>query len=232
MNTITVQKSFFTPKNNYQRKVIALYDLLVENFSQTFFVGGSVRNLIWQTTVTDFDIATAATPKQIIKLLATAGYQVDVSAVRLGVLSVIIDHKPVQLATFRTEVYSGSRFPKIRFSKSMLRDAKRRDFTINTLYFNPKNKKISDPLNSFKDVTDKLLRSVGNPRTKFKEDPLRIVRAWRFAKTYRLAIEPATYEAMVELHQLVNRLSETRIKQEINLCASQNVKKFLLKKFV
>lgn len=225
-------KPFFVAKNKYHQETKKVFNLLVENFSESFFVGGSVRNYIWGAPITDFDIATTATPTQVAKILKVAGLKLDLSATQFGTVLVKVGTKDIQITTLRTDQYSKTRFPKIKFTKSIALDVKRRDFTINSLYFNAKTLQLYDPLKSVKDLNKKVLRSVGNPRTKFQQDPLRIIRGWRFAKTYQLTIEPKTLLAMNELEHLTTQLTKTKIKKEINFATSQNVKKFLTKKFL
>ncbi len=230
--TKKTSKPFFVAKNRYHQQTKKVFNLLVENFSKSFFVGGSVRNYIWGKPIADFDIVTTATPTQVAKVLNLAGLKLDLSASQFGVVVVKVGTKDIQITTLRTDQYSDSRFPKIKFTQSIALDVKRRDFTINSLYFNAKTLQLFDPLNSKDDLNKKVLRSIGDPKTKFQQDPLRIIRGWRFAKTYQLKIEPQTLLAMNELEQLTKQLTKAKIKKEINFATSQNVKKFLTKKFV
>lgn len=223
--------SFFVAKNKYHHETKKIFNLLVENFPKSFFVGGSVRNYLWGKPVTDFDIATTAKPNEIAKVLQLAGYKFDLSAQKFGVVIVTVGSKDIQITTLRTDQYADDRFPKIKFTQSIAQDAKRRDFTINSLYFNAKTLELLDPLKVMPEIKNRILKSIGDPKLKFKQDPLRIIRAWRFAKTYRLTIEPKTLVALNELQHLTTQLTKTKIKKEINFSASQNVKKFLTKKF-
>ncbi len=232
MKSIKVSKNFFVPKNNHERFAQQVYNLLVENFSDTFFVGGMVRNLFWRKKITDIDIATKATPRQVVRLLKQHGFETNETAKQFGVITVSYNKRPIEIATFRKDTYSRDRYPKVTFTKSVNVDSQRRDFTINSLYFHAKKSFILDPQQGAGDIKHYQLRSIGNPIIKFREDPLRIIRAYRFQKQYQLQFDLETKTALEESLVLVNKLSKARLKFEIDKCASQNIKNFLIKKFL
>ena len=224
-------KNLFVPKNSYEQFAQQLYNLLVENFSQTFFVGGMVRNLLWHKKIADIDITTSATPPKLIKLLTKANYQLDLSAQRYGVISVLHNKNSIQITTFRSEHYQKDRYPKIVFTKSLAKDAQRRDFTINSLYFHAETNTIIDPTDGLTDIRLKRLRAVGDPVKKFQEDPLRIVRAYRFQKQFNLQIEARMQQALTNSRLLMKKLSKTKMNSEINKANAVRVQNYLHKIF-
>jgi tRNA nucleotidyltransferase/poly(A) polymerase len=232
MKQLKVKNNFFVPKSQYERFALEVYNLLVENFYDTFFVGGMVRNLFWQNKVADIDIATIAEPNQVAKLLQKHGHQLNLSGRKFGVINVMTGKKGVQITTMRTERYSNSRYPEVVFTKSLQLDAVRRDFTVNSLYFQHKKGIILDPCEGLADIASKTLRTVGEPEIRFHEDPLRIVRAWRFQHEFGLHFDNETKIALHQLQHLTSKLTKTKVQSEINKSVSQNVKTFLQNKFV
>lgn len=232
MKQIKLSKTFFVPKNNYERLALKLFIQLVENFPETYFVGGIVRNLFLKKKISDIDISTAAKPEQVKKLLDENAWQYDSSAQNFGVISLTSNRKKLEVTTFRKEVYNKTRYPQVSFTSSLLIDSRRRDFTMNSLYFNPKNHFVVDPYNGLKDLELKQLKAIGDGNKKFREDPLRIVRAVRFQKQYQLHFENSTYQALQNNLDLVKTLSRKNIETEIKKVNSQLIKNFLTKKFL
>lgn len=231
MNRKNILKSILKTKNKYEQEGLKIYSLLVENFSETYFVGGMIRDILLGKKITDIDIAIKASPDKVIPLLRNHGYSLNTSAQRFGVVSVETDSKLIEITSFRKEIYDGSRYPKIVLSKSLATDSKRRDFTINSLYFNVKLNKIIDPHNGLKDLSTGTIKLIGDPITKLNEDPLRILRAYRFARQLNFHFEQLTKEALENKLNLVNNLTQAKIISEINKSSSRNVKTFLQKKF-
>lgn len=225
------KKFALNSSQSYKQNGLTIYNLLVENFSETYLVGGAVRDLILGRPVTDIDIATSAKPNQIINLLKTHNFKVGLQGIRFGVIAVFINKSTVEITTFRKEEYSNSRFPKISFTNKRAIDAKRRDFTINCLYFKPKNANLYDPYHGSKDLKSKTLRLIGKPEVRLQEDPLRIVRAYRLAKELNFKTAPSTQKAIADNFLQVEKLSATRLKNEIAKCKTQQTKKYLQKIF-
>lgn len=229
MNTKHVNKNFFVPKNTYQKKCLQIYFLVVENFPQTFFVGGLVRDLLLRSKTGDVDIATTATPNEIINLLTKNGYRINREGIKFGVIKVKIGDKALEITSFRKETYHKTRYPEVTFTKSMTTDSKRRDFTMNALYLQAKHNIIYDPQEGLKDLKSRKLRLIGDPEKKLLQDPLRIIRAFRFLRDHNLRFDRATEEAVQEfLHHTV-RISRNKIIKEIQSARSNSTKKFLQK---
>lgn len=232
MTKLSVPKNFFIPQNLYEQLGLQVYKLLVENFAQTFFVGGMVRNLFLGSKVLDIDIATEATPQQVIALFNNGSWRIDTSAQKFGTISLIKNKHEIQITTFRKDTYKKTRYPKISLTKSLYIDAKRRDFTINSLYFQPILNIVIDPHNGLKDLKQKYLRTIGDADIKLQEDPLRIVRAYRFAMQFDLQFDKKLSKAIDNNFHLVKKISKAKLISEINKVTSQKIKNILLQKFV
>ena len=182
-----------------------------ENGFFIFEVGGSVRDEILGLEVFDFDFATDATPEEMMKFLPNA---IDTFA-KYGCIKYKGEHGRAEITTFRVEEsYDDFRHPtQIRFVKSLNEDYLRRDFTINAIYKDV-NGKIYDPANGVEDIKKRLIRFIGEPEKRIKEDPLRILRAKRFAAKLGFEIEPETAKAMEKLSYLLEKLNPDKIKEE------------------
>ncbi|MCC8190691.1 MAG: HD domain-containing protein [Planctomycetes bacterium] len=178
-----------------------------------FFCGGCVRDALLGARPKDFDIATAATPDQIEALFART---VPVGKA-FGVMIVLgEDGSGYEVATFRADAgYADGRRPDaVRFT-SAAEDARRRDFTMNALFYDPDAERVIDYVGGQEDIARRLLRTVGEPAERFREDHLRLLRAARFAARTGFAIEPTTARAMADLAGLVTTVSPERIAAEL-----------------
>lgn len=175
----------FKPKSPLKKFGEKIYFLLVDNFPQSFYVGGMVRDILLSKRVTDIDIATEAKPQSVVELLSADGISADVRYKNFGVIIAKQGSLKVEIATFRKDLPSQSRYPKIAFATSPKTDSQRRDFTINALYLSQKMSKVLDFYNGIADVKARRLKFIGNPQKRIKEDPLRIVRALRFSLIFK-----------------------------------------------
>lgn len=182
-----------------------------ENGFSIFEVGGSVRDEILGVEVFDFDFATDATPEDMMKFLKDTN---DTFA-KYGCIKYKGEHGRAEITTFRVEEeYDDFRHPtKIKFVKSLKEDYLRRDFTINAIYKDVDGN-IYDPANGVEDIKNKVIRFIGEPEKRIKEDPLRILRAKRFASKLGFEIEPKTAKAMEKLSYLLEKLNPDKIKEE------------------
>ena len=188
-----------------------LNDIFQENGFSIFEVGGSVRDELLGLEVFDFDFATNATPEEMVKFLPNSN---DTFA-RYGCIKYKGEYGRAEITTFRVEEsYDDFRHPnKIRFVKTLDEDYKRRDFTINAIYKDI-NGKLYDPSNGVEDLKNKTIRFIGDPETRIKEDPLRILRAKRFASKLGFQIEDDSLKAMEKLEYLLEKLNPDKIKEE------------------
>lgn len=179
-----------------------------------FFVGGSVRDLLLGRRPRDWDIATAATPGDVMWLFP---HVVDTGSA-FGTVTVIEAGLPVEVTTFRREgVYRDRRHPsKVVFTGSLEEDLTRRDFTCNALALSPTGRLV-DPLGGRKDLAAGLVRAVGSPEERFREDALRVLRAARLAAELEFDIEGATEEAVKRAAPGLRRIAAERIRQEVEL---------------
>src|SRR5436853_6425461 len=158
------------------------------------FAGGCVRDMLLGREPDDFDVATDATPELVQKLFKrTAAFGVSFGVVE------VLGPKPltVQVATFRSDVsYSDGRHPDAVVFSSPEEDARRRDFTINGMFFDPLAQTVIDYVGGQEDLGDGILRAIGDPAQRFAEDKLRLLRAVRFATRFHLTMDPATAAAV------------------------------------
>lgn len=186
---------------------------------KAFLVGGCVRDLIIDRKPKDWDVATDAKPEKIISLFPNTFYENTFGTV--GVVSETEDTavKVIEVTPFRMEAkYSDNRRPdSVTFSDNIEEDLKRRDFTINAIAINSGKKgkgEIIDPFLGKKDISKKIIRAVGNPKERFEEDALRILRAIRIASEIGFVIEEETEKAMKETASVLNNISKERIRDE------------------
>jgi len=151
-----------------------------------YYVGGCVRDLIMGNEPKDYDLITPALPDEIEEYIKSQGRRVWKQGKRFGTLGVKLNGQIVEITTYRTEDYEeGNRKPQVQFTKYLTEDLQRRDFTINALVCDQKGK-VRDYFNGLEDIKNGIIRAVGIPKKRFKEDPLRILRGIRIASKYGL----------------------------------------------
>lgn len=219
----------YKPKTELEKFGVKVYSALVENFPQTFFVGGTVRNLLLKKNVTDIDIATSARPQQVASQLKKYFIESNVSYQNLGVILATQGRLTAAVATLRKDLPSKNRYPKITFVKNYKTDSKRRDFTINSLYLTPKRNLILDPQGGLKDLLAKKIKIIRTAEKRIKQDPLRIIRALRFALVLNFKIENLSYLAIKKNFSLIGSLTKSKTQKEINKIKNRNMKKVLKK---
>jgi len=207
----------FIPKS-----VIKIINTLNSNGYEGFMVGGCVRDYILGIEPHDYDITTNARPETIIKLFSN--YNVIPTGIRYGTVTIMIDHIPYEVTTYRNDGnYTDGRRPdQVTFSDNIFDDLKRRDFTINSMAFNPVDNKFIDPYNGREDLANKIVKCVGNPNERFIEDGLRIMRAVRFATKFNFTIEKNTFDSIVSNVHMLKPVSEERIQDEFNKIVMSN----------
>jgi poly(A) polymerase len=185
-----------------------------------YVVGGSVRDFLLGRESKDHDIATSAGPDELVELFPRA---VTVGKA-FGVIKVPVNvpesDAPVlmEIATFREDLeYTNHRHPKgVRFSGPE-EDARRRDFTINALFYDPKTQRILDTTGGVQDLKDGVIRAIGDPSERFREDALRLLRAVRFASRLGFVIEHETAKAIHARAKLITKVSQERVRDELTL---------------
>ena len=179
-----------------------------------YAVGGCVRDSLLGLTPQDFDLCTAALPEQTEAVFADC--RLILAGKKHGTVAVVTDGGIVEITTFRTEGnYSDNRHPEwVKFVPDIREDLARRDFTVNAMAFSP-TRGFTDPFGGRADLENRILRAVGDPGTRFREDSLRILRGVRFAVKYGLRVEDHTMEAMVRLRHLMANLARERVFDEL-----------------
>src|SRR5215468_5118215 len=177
-----------------------------------YFAGGCVRDMVRGLAAKDFDVATDATP-DIVQNIFPHTYAVGA---HFGVVVVVENGFNFEVATFRSDgAYLDHRHPvKVRFS-SPEEDAKRRDFTINGMFFDPEKNEVIDFVGGRADLKAKSVRAIGDPAARFNEDRLRMLRAVRFATVLDYKIDNETWKALVENADSINEISAERIRDEL-----------------
>jgi poly(A) polymerase len=184
---------------------------------QAYLVGGCVRDLLLGREPKDYDVATNATPQEVMRIFPET-YAVGV---QFGVVLVPVPGSAgahaVEVATFRSDIgYSDGRHPdEVRFSRDPREDVARRDFTINGMLLDPVNGEVLDFVDGRKDLEAGIIRTIGEPEQRFGEDKLRMLRAVRFAARFEYAIEPATFAAMQKLAPQIDVVSRERVRDEL-----------------
>ena len=191
----------------------SICDLLQGKGYQALLVGGCVRDLLLQREPADYDVATDATPSQVLALYPDA---IAVGA-QFGVILVPNDGQKVEVATFRSDVgYSDGRHPdRVEYSQTPEEDVQRRDFTINGLLMRHDTSEVLDYVSGQQDLQRGVIRAIGEPGRRFKEDKLRMLRAVRFAARFGFEIEAATFSAIRRHAKEINQVSAERIRDEL-----------------
>lgn len=201
---------------------IVILDPLLKKFGkvfeekgfQAYLVGGAVRDLILKKPCSDWDVATNATPEQVMSMFKF----VVPTGIAHGTVTVHFYKTEIEVTTFRTESeYSDGRHPdKIAYASTIEEDLSRRDFTMNAIAVNLRNGKICDPFGGRKDIRKKVIRTVGIPNERFMEDGLRPIRALRFASQLNFCIEKDTFSEIFkpDIQKKITSISIERFRDE------------------
>lgn len=201
------------PPNLMFQSALLICQTLQSAGYEAVFAGGCVRDELMGIEPKDYDIATSATPQQVLALFPNG----DEIGAHFGVILIKKDGHHFEVATFRVDGnYQDGRRPDSVTFASAEEDAKRRDFTINGIFKDPVSGELKDYVNGRKDLEDKILRAIGNPKKRFEEDALRLLRAIRFSTKTSFPIEPQTWSAVKESAPLLSQISIERIRDEFN----------------
>ena len=202
-------------------QVLWIWRTLEEAGFETWIVGGAIRDIMLGRPAGDWDLATRARPKQIMDAFRrTVPIGVDHGTV--GVLAP--DGTLYEVTTFRRDVETFGRRAVVEFAESIEEDLSRRDFTLNALAWHPGRDQFLDPWNGATDLSESILRTVGDPADRFAEDLLRVLRALRFAGQFGLTIEAGTWRALLSAVPELAQLSAERIQDEMMKVLSQGEK--------
>jgi poly(A) polymerase len=195
-----------------REKAIGVVRRLREQGYEAFFAGGCVRDMLLQKPPQDYDVATNARPEEIQRLFSQT---IPVGA-QFGVILVVVDGEPFEVATFRHDgpYLDGRRPSHVRYG-TLEEDILRRDFTINGMLYDPLGDQVIDLVEGRADLERRLIRAIGEPRARFEEDRLRMIRAVRFAASLGFSIDPLTFKAIQQLAASITTIAWERIGDEV-----------------
>ena len=201
--------------NKIPKSALNVLYILNNRGYEAYIVGGAVRDMIMNRKAVDYDICTNALPEDVRKVFLENKYKVIETGIKHGTVTVVSNNASYEVTTFRTDgEYLDNRHPKnVKFNASLEEDLKRRDFTINALACDA-NGNIHDFHSGLEDIRLKIIRTVGNPSSRFKEDALRMLRALRFKVTLKFEIEEKTEKAIISNSDLIKKVSIERINSE------------------
>ncbi len=206
-----------------KKRAAEIVSTLRKQGHQAYFAGGCVRDLLLGREPADYDVATDATPQQVMQIFP----QTYAVGEQFGVVLVPESNgatgaparqgTTVEVATFRSDAgYSDGRHPdEVRFTKSPREDVQRRDFTINGLMLDPATNEVLDFVGGRDDLKAGIIRAIGDPERRFTEDKLRMLRAVRFAARFDYKIDPATMAAIQKLAPKIHQVSCERVREEL-----------------
>ena len=193
--------------------VTVLMERLEAAGEEVYLVGGSLRDILLGTEPHDFDLATSALPTRTASLFSD--HRVITTGLKHGTVTVLSEGNPVEITTFRIDgSYTDARHPdEVTFTRQITEDLSRRDFTVNAMAYHP-SRGIVDPFGGASDLSDKLLRAVGDPQTRFSEDALRVMRAFRFAAQLGFSIDEKTLRGAAQTKDGLAAIARERIASE------------------
>ncbi len=198
--------------------VVEIARVLSDAGFETWCVGGAVRDALLGESHLDWDLATAATPAQVRRLFRRT-VPVGIEFGTVGVPDT--ENVMHEVTTFRRDVKTDGRHAVVEFGASLDDDLARRDFTINAMAYDPLGGDLRDPFEGRRDLATRVVRAVGDPDARMREDRLRALRAIRFAARFAFDIEPRTWRAVADSAPYLTRLSPERVKQEIEKTMQQ-----------
>jgi poly(A) polymerase len=211
-NPISYQKH---NQNNLLRKLPLEVFTIFKIFSDKIrLVGGSVRDLLIEKKVIDYDFACELLPNDIIKILKKNKIKAIPTGVKYGTITAVINNKNFEITTLRSDKNQNGRYCDVDFISDYEQDALRRDFTINSLYLDELGV-IHDYCNGFNDLKNNIVRFIGDSESRIKEDYLRILRFFRFSCSYSSSIDNSGLKACIKYKNNLTKISKERIRSEL-----------------
>ena len=222
----TIDQKYLIQRNQHQvsktdmsANALAVLNRLNSSGFQAYLVGGSVRDLLLRKAPKDFDVATNATPNQIKKLFRNA----RIIGRRFKLVHILYHREIIEVATFRGhdaiddnhQTNDSGMLIRDNVYGTFEEDAWRRDFTVNSLYYTLTDSTIIDFTGGFNDVNQRLIRMIGDPATRYQEDPVRMLRAIRFSAKLDFKIAPETAKPINQLSNLISHISGSRLFEEM-----------------
>lgn len=207
----SVSEHDIDPRHLDPDALFVLNKLLEAGFT-AYLVGGSVRDLLLKRTPKDFDISTSARPEEVKQVFhrqcLLIGRRFRLAHVRFG-------HKIIEVSTFRTGENESDLIVHDNVWGTPEQDVLRRDFTINGLFYDPSNHSVIDYVGGWQDIHDNVLRSIGNPEVRFKQDPVRMIRLLKFRARFGFQIEAEAKQALLRCREEILKSSPSRVLEEM-----------------
>lgn len=203
-------------------KAMMVLNNLSDTFGEIYLVGGAVRDIILKLSISDLDFATPLRPEEIRSICIDQNIKFNDSSMNFGKIIVYIDGIECEITTFRVETYSYTRFPKIEFVNDIFLDQSRRDFTINSIAMS-RQRQLLDPFNAITDLENKVVKFIGNPSERIKEDPSRIIRAVRYKVKLNFDYSNDTYIALQKQINEILYLSFPKLSNELAKLSDYNL---------
>lgn len=195
-----------------------IIEVLVKKGFSAYFVGGCVRNMIMKRPLSDIDITTQAKPEEVMDIFSAIGIQAIPTGLKYGTVTLVLNKVNFEVTTFRHEISTDGRRGHVEFGTSLEEDLLRRDFTMNAIAYSLEDESFIDPYGGKKDIESKVIRAVGVPIDRFREDYLRMIRAFRFEATLGFDIEDKTLAALYRAAREDWLISPERVREEITKC--------------
>lgn len=225
---IVIQRRI-TVKINISESAQHIMDMLTNAGYKAYVIGGCVRDCLLSKMPHDIDITTNATPDEVKVVLNAGNIKTIDTGLKHGTITAVINDEPYEITTFRIDgEYKDNRRPEtVEFTTDIVKDLARRDFTMNAIAYN-KAEGFIDPFGGCNDIQSKVIKAVGDPNQRFREDALRIMRAIRFASVFNFKIEAKTKEAIFTNKELLRNIAVERLYKELcTLLVGANVKSVL-----
>jgi len=207
--------------------ILQIKDVFKNNGYKLYVVGGAVRDAILGKQPKDFDLATDAVPDKVEEILADAGFRTLPTGKAFGVINVFTDNGEYEIATFREDLSGGRRPDAVKFT-DIESDVKRRDLTINALFYDIDKNEIVDLVGGVDDLKKGIVKTVGSPQDRFGEDRLRILRAIRFAARFGSNLDPEA-DAALRKDASLDGISGERIRDEFikGITSAKSITQFI-----
>lgn len=208
----------FNKISNIPEPVMFIAKILNDAKYSAYIVGGCVRDMLLGRTPKDWDLCTNAIPTEITRVFEEAGIRTIPTGEEFGTITVRLEEQNFEVTTYRLEAdYDDARRPKaVSFSKDLKEDLARRDLTVNSMGFSPLTGELVDPFGGQEDLESGLIKAVGDPNERFREDALRLMRTVRFATRYDFKLDPDTAAAIKQNAERLRYVSNERVKDELD----------------
>src|SRR5437773_638617 len=184
---------------------------------ETWLVGGPVRDFLLGRAAPDIDLATDAKPTQMLRILRGWADELWLQGVRFGTVGALIGGHRIEITTYREEWYpEDSRKPEVHFAPDIASDLSRRDFTVNAVAVRIPTGEVFDPTGGLQDLRRKILRTPASPEQAFTDDPLRMLRACRFAAVLGFEVADEVRDAIVRMRERLSIVSAERVRDELS----------------